>query len=404
MNILFLSLIKFNSFEEHNIYTDLLRELIECGHTIYAVCPAERRYKKKTNIQFFGHNAILTVKTFNIQKTNIVEKGIGTLAIKSQFVRAIKKHFHGYKFDLILYPTPPITLCGVVEYFKKRDNAKTYLMLKDIFPQNAVDLGMMKKTGLKGLFYTYFRKQEKRLYSVSDRIGCMSPANKQYILKHNPETPKEKIEVFPNCVEIQNLCLTNEKKQEIRQKYNLPLDKTIFVYGGNLGKPQNIPFIIECLKAANDIKPAFFVIVGDGTDFNKLDAFLTKSTQTNFKLMKKLPVNEFNEMVACCDVGLIFLDYRFTIPNYPSRLLSYMQAGLPVLACTDISTDIGQEIVGNGYGWWCESNDPSYFKSLVDSICNSNIREKGQIAFSRLTNSLFNVKKCAKRIYENSIL
>ena len=81
MNILFLSLMKFSSFEEHNIYTDLLRELIKHGHTIQAVCPSERRYKESTNIKTFNGNSILTVKTFNIQKTNIVEKGIGTLAI-----------------------------------------------------------------------------------------------------------------------------------------------------------------------------------------------------------------------------------------------------------------------------------------------------------------------------------
>ena len=94
-------------------------------------------------------------------------------------------YFADIKFDLILYSTPPITFYKAIEYVKKRDGAKTYLLLKDIFPQNAVDLGMMSKTGLKGLIYKYFRKKEKKLYAISDKIGCMSQANVDYVLKHN---------------------------------------------------------------------------------------------------------------------------------------------------------------------------------------------------------------------------
>lgn len=379
MNILFLNLLKFSSFEEHNIYTDLLRALIKNGHNVFAVCPSERRYREKTNLKKFGNSSILTVKTLNIQKTNIIEKGIGTLSIKKQFISAIKKYYKGVQFDMILYPTPPITLCGVVEYFKKRDNAKTYLMLKDIFPQNAVDLGMMKTTGVKGLIYNYFRKQEKKLYAISDRIGCMSPANVEYVLKHNPEVSKEKVEVFPNCIEPQDISLTEEEKTEIRNKYGLPLDKKIFVYGGNLGKPQGIPFIIECLRAEKDNEKAFFLIIGDGTEYGKLEKYYNESRQTNFKLLRRLPSNEFDKVLCVCDVGLIFLDYRFTIPNFPSRLLSYMQAGLPVLACTDLNTDIGQIITEGGFGWWCESNNPDRFADFVNEICSMNNEQYNQL-------------------------
>ena len=373
MNILFLNLLKFASFEEHNIYTDLLRQFIKDGHNMYAVCPSERRNGEKTNLRQFGSSAILTVKTYNIQKTNILEKGIGTLAIKGQFIRAIKKYFKGIKFDLILYPTPPITLYGVVKYFKKRCNAKTYLMLKDIFPQNAVDIGLMKTTGVKGLIYKYFRKQEKKLYSVSDRIGCMSPANVEYVLKHNPEISKEKVEVFPNCIEVQNISLTDEEKKQIREKYNLPPDKKVFVYGGNLGKPQDIPFIIECLKAEKDNEKAFFLIIGDGTEFKKLERYSIDSKQENFKLLKRLPTDEFDKVLASCDIGLIFLDHRFTIPNFPSRLLSYMQAGLPVLACTDAVTDIGKTIVEGSFGWWCKSNNANSLKTTISEILNDSL-------------------------------
>ena len=397
MTILFLNLLNFASFDERNIYTDLLRQFIKDSHNVYAVCPSERRNGEKTNLRQFGSSAILTVKTYNIQKTNILEKGIGTLAIKGQFIKAIKKYFKGIKFDLILYPTPPITLYGVVKYFKKRCNAKTYLMLKDIFPQNAVDIGLMKTTGIKGFIYRYFRKQEKKLYSISDRIGCMSPANVEYVLKHNPEISKEKVEVFPNCIEVQDISLTDKEKKQIREKYNLPLDKKIFVYGGNLGKPQDIPFVIECLKAERENEKAFFLIVGDGTEFKKLEQYSIDSKQENFKLLKRLPTDEFDRVLASCDVGLIFLDHRFTIPNFPSRLLSYMQDGLPVLACVDKSTDIGKTIVEGEFGWSADSCSVNSFSDCLELICDLDYSFFGYNALLKL-NCLFNVCLLYKKI------
>lgn len=84
--------------------------------------------------------------------------------------------------------------------------------------------------------------------------------------------------------------------------------------------------------------------------------------------MKRLPKEDYDKMVAACDVGMIFLDHRFTIPNFPSRLLSYMQAKIPVLAVTDPNTDIGKVIVDGGFGWWCESNDIDSFLALISKI------------------------------------
>lgn len=161
MNVLFLTLLDFNSIDEHNIYTDLLREFVKHGHEVYVISPVERRKKQKTKLLRGEKATILKLRIGNTQKTNIIEKGISTINIESEFIRGIKRCFSNVKFDLILYTTPPITLCKAIEFIKKRDNAQTYLMLKDIFPQNAVDIGMLSKTGWKGILYRYFRNKEK---------------------------------------------------------------------------------------------------------------------------------------------------------------------------------------------------------------------------------------------------
>ena len=368
MNVLFLTLLDFDSLDERNIYTDLLREFAKHGHNLFVISPVERRKNQETKVIKTDKATILKLKIGNTQKTNIIEKGISTISIEPKFIAGIKKYFSDVKFDLVIYSTPPITFCNAIEFVKKRDGAKTYLLLKDIFPQNAVDLGMMSKSGIKGLIYKVFRNKENKLYKISDYIGCMSQANVDYVLKHNPDINPEKVEICPNSVEVVDMSVDEKTRDEIRRKYDIPLDKEVFVYGGNLGKPQGIDFMIECLKSQEKNEEVYFLIVGDGTEYGKIESYIENDKPTNVRFMKRLPKEDYDKMVAACDVGMIFLDHRFTIPNFPSRLLSYMQAKIPVLAVTDPNTDIGKVIVDGGFGWWCESNDVDGFVALISKI------------------------------------
>ena len=404
MNILFLSLLNYESVQERTLYTDLLREFVKNGHRVYAISPVERRQKQKTHMIKEKGARILRLKIGNTQKTNIIEKGISTVMIEPRFKWAIRKYFSNVRFDLVLYTTPPITLVSAISYVKKRDGAKAYLLLKDIFPQNAVDIGMMRKTGWKGILYRYFRKKEQRLYGISDHIGCMSPANVSYLLKHNPKVEPSKVDVCPNSFDVIDKSVNKETRDMIRMKYGIPLDKMVFVYGGNLGRPQDVPFIIKCLKRCEKNEKVFFLIVGDGTEAHYLKEYIDANAPRNVLVMDRLPKEDYDTMVGACDVGLIFLDHRFTIPNFPSRLLSYMQAKLPVLACTDSHTDLGRVVTEGGFGWWCKSDSVSGFCKLLKSIqITEEIREKGfeylkthyssEISYNAIMNSIKCINK-----------
>ncbi|MBQ3182176.1 MAG: glycosyltransferase family 4 protein [Clostridia bacterium] len=396
MNILFLTIGRMDSIESRGIYTDLLREFRDRGHNVYVVSQREKRTGLHTELIVDKGARMLRVRIGNITKCGRIEKGISTLRIEGQYLKAIKKYFKDVRFDLVMYSTPPITFVGAVEYIKKRDGAKTYLLLKDIFPQNAVDIGMMRTSGIYGLLYRYFRNKEKKLYSISDRIGCMSQANVDYVLMHNPEVSSDKVEVCPNSVDAVDFRVDNDTRLAMREKYGIPTGKKVFVYGGNLGKPQDIPFLIECLRTCKDKDDVYFLIVGDGTEYRKLEEYVNTEGQANLTLMKRLPKEDYDRLVGACDVGMIFLDHRFTIPNFPSRLLSYLQASTPVLACTDPNTDVGKVIVDGGFGWWCESNSTEAFSEAVDRAMTADLKAMGKKGYEYLYDNYTVAKSCDK--------
>lgn len=354
MKILFLTLARIDIDSQRGIFTDLIHKFSNEGHEVYIITPLERRYEGKTSQSRYGNIVVLRIKTLNMQKTSIFEKGLSTLLLDKQFFFSIKKRFSDIKFDLVLYSTPPITFTRIVKYIKEQKGARSYLLLKDIFPQNAVDLGMIRRGGM---IHRYFRKQEKALYFISDYIGCMSPENVNYIQNHNPQVPQDIIEVNPNSIKPDTKRLTIEQRSEIRKKYQIPVEAIVLIYGGNLGKPQGIQFLLKVLSSLQMYPKLFFVIAGSGTEYPVIKSWFQDRHPKNGLLLSKVPRLDYDLLLQSSDVGMIFLDHRFTIPNFPSRLLSYLEYSLPVICATDRSTDLGNIIEENQFGYWSESDD-----------------------------------------------
>ena len=388
MNILLLTL-TFSVSGHTSMYEDLLDVFVRNGHNVYVACSNDSRSSEPCGIQQWNNKTVLRINTGNITgNVNIIKKGLTTVLIDYYFKKALRKHFKNIHVDLILYPTPPITLANTIAWAKKHYKSRTYLMLKDIFPQNAVDLGMMREAGLKGLIYKYFRRKEKFLYSISDYIGCMSPANVQYVLWHNSEIKSDRVEVCPNCLLIPTQD-PNFKRDgiELKKKYDIPEEAVTFLYGGNLGKPQGIDFLIKCLRHEKENKKVYFIIIGSGSAFGKLKAFVDSEKPANVKLLNYMPKDEYQLISDQCDVGMIFLDHRFTIPNFPSRILNYLASGIPVLAATDANTDIGTIARDNGFGFCCESNDVKGFAKAVDDFINADREAMGENGWNFLKNN-----------------
>lgn len=244
---------------------------------------------------------------------------------------------------------------------------------------------MLTETGWKGFLYSRFRKQEIDLYKVSDFIGCMSPANVEYLLKHNTFLDKKKVEIAPNSIQLNDdYDHDNEEKRAVTKRYGLPTDKPIFIYGGNLGQPHGIPFLMTCLDEVKRRENCHFVIVGTGTYLQTLLEWQGREKPASVTVMKGLPKEEYDQLVQACDIGLIFLDYRFTIPNFPSRLLSYLKYKMPIISVTDPNCDMGAIAKKNGFGIYVPSNDKTLFTLAVNRMLDKDIKTMGEKGYKFL--------------------
>lgn len=395
MNICFMSLGVLYNLEESSVHLDLLKALAK-DNNVWLVCKNENL---PTAMSFESGVNVLRVNTGQQKKVALIKKGINTVLVGPQFKAAVKKYLPNVKFDLILYTTPPITFVSAIRFLKKRDSATTYLMLKDIFPQNAIDIGLMTKNGIRGLLWKWFRHQEILLYKYSDYIGCMSPANVIYTMTNNPYLKSENVGICPNSIIPNDMSCDEVTCRMMRDKYEIPLDRKIFVYGGNLGMPQDIPYLIECIRNQRDNEKAFFLIVGDGTEYGKLDEFFKTESPSNARLMQRLPRDDYDALVGSCDVGLVLLDHRFSIPNFPSRILSYMQAKVPVMCITDDSTDVGSIAESAGFGISCSSASVESFNQGVGRMLEADCDAMGQAGWDYLCEN-YDARVVARQILE----
>ncbi|EFE87080.1 glycosyltransferase family 4 protein [Fusobacterium periodonticum] len=369
MNILYLSAVPFKIDKNPSIYTDLIQELDNFGDQITVVSidsslkPFQIKKVRKKNID------LIYIGSFQLYNVNLFKKGLSILSLPFFMRRAIKK-LDLKKFEVILYETPPITWAGIVKQIKKKNKIKSFLMLKDIFPQNAVDIGLMKKNGL---IFKYFKRKEKLLYEVSDYIGCMSNGNIDYVLENNPEISKEKVYYFPNT-----------KKDTGNGNIDFKKEKLQFVYGGNMGLPQGVLNIAPAISYFKNDRNIEFIFVGKGTEWNKINEYFKE--QKNVKVLESLPREEYEKLLSSCDAGFILLDSRFTIPNYPSRTLAYLEKGIPIIAATDRNTDIKDLIQDNNVGLWSYSDD---IDSLIKNIKIMKENKENRKEFSKNARELF---------------
>jgi len=342
MKIMFFTLVKMTSFDDSGIYADMVKEFVKKGHSVDYYFPLSNSFKLS------GLNYSLNSIKINqkIQKTNnFIFKFFTYLFIQRNFLKIIEKSFENY--DLLLIVTPSIFQTKIVKTFKlKYPKSKTLLLLKDIFPDNAVNLGLIKNKFPMAFLYRYFSYIESNLYNNADRIGVMTKLNNQYILDKSPNLEK-KIFISPNSIQFYSIT----QRSTIHQ-LGIPDNKIVITFIGNIGIPQDPDKIKELI--INSPSNFFFVLIGTGSkerDFKNLP--ISKVLFIN----QFLPQNEIDQYLLHSNYGLVMLSAKFTIPNFPSKILSYINANLPIIAITNYFNDLRELIHLNKIpGFWFNSD------------------------------------------------
>ena len=353
MNFLFLSVAYPDVSHNENLYTALTNELADRGHNIRVVAP---EFSGETGPHTEGAVEVIRVHSGPIFNTDVVRKGMNTVLLCRRFRRAIQSYWSDWQPDWVITSTPPITLGPLLKHIRNATGAKCYLILRDIFPQNAKDLGMMTNP----LLFHYFRSKEKHLYDLCDIIGCMSPENIRFVKQQNPEIPDEKLTLLQNWIQPSGKH-DNQLRGSFRRKHGFE-NKFIALFGGNFGRPQRISFILDLAEKAHHLDDVAFVLIGNGTEKPLIEKDVAARNLTNVHIFEQLPRTEYQALSREADIGLVTLSEKFTIPNIPSRTLGYWDAGLPILAATDKNTDYKESLLDKyNAGLWAETGDLEAF-------------------------------------------
>ncbi len=393
-NVLFLMFNYEDANKSESMYNSLVGEFISNGHNVSVV--AFEKSGRLTGIYHEGNSKVLRVKTMPLMNVGPIVKGIANLLLPYQYRNAIRKHLINSNFDLIITPTPPITLSGVARLLKRKNKAKIYLILRDIFPQNAVDVGFLSK---RNPMYMYFRKKERELYRISDAIGCMTRGNITYVLKHNAEVDPGKLHLLPNWNKAS--AYSSESNMEILEKYNLK-DKFVVIFGGTLGVSQKVDNIIDLAKLHTDKKDLVFLVVGKGTHKKYFENRIKEEKLDNILVYDYLPRTDYEKLVSVAEIGLISLNEKFTIPNTPSRTLAYYNLKKPIFAIVDPNTDYGDLLMNDKSGYSCIYGDwDCYVNNFNELYKSRELRNQmGENGYRALLEN-YNPQKTYQIIMEN---
>ena len=377
MNILFVYYI-VPHLTQTSMYSDLVNEFKNNGHKVLVIAP-KYSTNVKTGINLENNVEVLRLKSLNIYSKNIFLKGLSNLFLSYYFKKNYNRFWLNTKVDLIITSTPSILLYEFVNYVKTRNNARLYLMQKDIFPQNAVDLGFLSKNSF---LYKYFKKKELKFLHISDIIGCTSNGNIDYFKKNYNTINKNKLKLLYNCTK---LIIPDYDSQFKYFDNNFRV-----VIAGNMGKPQQLTNILNLAKKCLKYKNVIFYFIGNGSELKNIQKITKDDSISNIKFFNNLPRFEYFKILKTSNIGLISLNEKFTVPNTPMKLNDYLNAEIPVLASIDRGNDLANLLIENNMGRFAYADSPEDLFFEFELLYNDKnlCKEMGANGFNFCINNL----------------
>jgi glycosyltransferase involved in cell wall biosynthesis len=269
-----------------------------------------------------------------------------------------RSHYSKQRWDGVIWYSPSIFHGPFVNSIKKASGCKGYLIIRDIFPEWALDIGLMSK----GLPYRFFDAVARYQYSVADVIGVQTRGNLVYFDRWRRRSGR-RLEVLKNW-----LGNSAEVRGSIRLDQTPLAGRKIFVYAGNMGVAQGVEIFLDLAEKLSTRLDVGFVFVGRGSDVGRLKANARTRQLANVIFFDEISPEEIPDLYTQCSVGMVALDPRHKSHNIPGKFLTYMRSGLPVLASINSGNDLANLIRDEQVGEVCESNQVDDLLHLTNKL------------------------------------
>lgn len=369
---------------------ELACEYVKLGHNVTVLTPNSSQ-KKKYSLSTLDKVNIISFKSGRIKNINKINRAINETLLSYKAWNATKSILKNDKYDFIIYYSPSIFFGPLVNKLKKTWGTKSYLILRDIFPQWAIDQKIIRKGSLIEKYFSYF---ENINYNAADIIGLMSPKN--LTIFNTKVNKKKNTEVLYNWVSNKQIKNTNYYKKQLNLE-----KKVVFFYGGNIGLAQDMNNIIRLAINMKKHKKAHFVLVGDGDEVSLVKNSIKKNHLSNILLLPPVSQEEFKKMLAEFDVGLFTLHKNHTTHNFPGKLLGYMSQKIPILGSINKDNDLKEIVESANAGLISENGNDKLFFDNATKLLDNEFRLKLGENSNRLLKSHFLVEKAAKQILIN---
>lgn len=302
---------------------------------------------------------VLRLKAPRTKDIGYVRRTLAELVMPFAMLRQYRRSpLAGMRWDGVVWYAPSIFHGPLASALKKSSDCKGYLIIRDIFPEWAVDMGLMGR----GLPYRFFDAVARYQYTVADVIGVQTPGNRRYFEKWL-EQPGRQLEI------LQNWLGSPAKLRSSIRIGDTPLaGRKVFVYAGNMGVAQGMHILLELAARLSYRSDLGFLFVGRGSDSSQLKVNAQARGLANVVFFDEIDPDEIPDLYAQCDAGIVALDPRHKSHNIPGKFLTYMQCGLPVLANINAGNDLAQMIRVEGVGRVCESNRVDELVQLAENL------------------------------------
>lgn len=368
---------------------DLAQEFVQQGLDITVMVPS-MGLDKPWAIEMMDGVQVLRLAALQTKDTGYMRRTVGEMLLPFVMLRGIRKSsLRSAQWDAIVWYSPTIFLGPLVGVLKRSNRCRSYLILRDIFPEWVVDMGILRR----GLVYRFFKLVERYQYSVADTIGVQTPSNLGYLAEWGKK-PRRRLEVLQNW-----LAPALNVGSSISVDASPLSGRTIFVYAGNMGIAQGIDIFLDIAERLINRRDIGFMFVGRGSEVSRLRASAEKRALDNIVFHDEVDPSEVPGLLAQCHIGLVALDPRHKTHNVPGKFLTYMQAGLPVLARINAGNDLADLINKEGVGRVYVGESLDALQALAEELCNDKDGRTLMSSQARsLAQSLFSATAVAKQI------